>query len=335
MKILLVQTAFLGDAVLASPVIGAISALHPKASISVMTTPLAASLLKRDPLISKCITFAKRGRESGLSGLIEKARELRDERFDRVYSLHRSARTAILLRLARIPYRVAFKDANLSFLYHRTESRSGEDHAVHRNLKILEAERGDRSLPDDLRLFPPDASEVSKLALDAAKRNNRFAILVPGSEWFTKRWDWRGYREVASNLLAKGFSVLILGAPKEENYNRNVSNDLPVLDLTGKISFDDAIYLYSKSSLVVCNDSAPLHIASAFNVPVVSIFCATSPTFGFGPWKGQSRVVEKEGLSCKPCRPHGSSKCPTGTEKCMRDLEASAVIDAIHELNVI
>lgn len=87
-----------------------------------------------------------------------------------------------------------------------------------------------------------------------------------------------------------------------------------------------------KARLVVCNDSMSLHMASALKVPTVAIFCATSPTFGYGPWQNQAIVVERRDLACKPCRPHGSRRCPNGTEACMRGLAADEVISAVDRL---
>jgi heptosyltransferase-2 len=78
----------------------------------------------------------------------------------------------------------------------------------------------------------------------------------------------------------------------------------------------------------VCNDSVALHVGSALKVPTVAVFCATSPRFGFGPWRNRATVVEHSELSCKPCRRHGSPRCPTGTEACMRDVKAERVLAA-------
>jgi len=83
-----------------------------------------------------------------------------------------------------------------------------------------------------------------------------------------------------------------------------------------------------QSRLVICNDSMALHMASAFKVPNVAVFCATSPEFGFGPWENpKSAVVQDDTLACKPCRRHGSNRCPNGTEACMT-IDAQKVIDA-------
>jgi heptosyltransferase-2 len=119
-----------------------------------------------------------------------------------------------------------------------------------------------------------------------------------------------------------------MGGPDDMAVNRRVSRGLDVLDLGGKTSISDAMYIVSQAKLVVCNDSMSLHMASAFKIPTVTIFCATSPTFGFGPWQNNARVVEKK-LDCKPCGRHGGRRCPNGTEACMKEVDFDEVASAI------
>ncbi|MCK4728814.1 MAG: glycosyltransferase family 9 protein, partial [Desulfobacterales bacterium] len=118
MRILLVQTSFLGDTILSTPVISAIKKIYPDTELWMMTTPLASSLVVRDPLLAGVLTYDKRGKDAGVSGLLRMERRIRAMRFDRVYSLHRSSRTSMLLWLCGIPVRIGFANAKLSFLYH-------------------------------------------------------------------------------------------------------------------------------------------------------------------------------------------------------------------------
>ncbi|NMC62222.1 MAG: glycosyltransferase family 9 protein, partial [SAR324 cluster bacterium] len=197
---------------------------------------------------------------------------------------------------------------------------------------------GDEKLSHDfspaLRLFAPARDECSEALKDRMpEEGEKFAVLMPGSEWETKRWSWEGYREVAKALIDRKMKVLVCGNSKERAYNKQVSENLDVIDLSGQTTLQDLMYLIKNAALVVCNDSMALHMASAFKTPNVAIFCATSPEFGFGPWMNSaSVVVQKEGLYCKPCRRHGGHICPTGTEKCMKDLPASDVIRAIDNI---
>lgn len=325
-KILIVQNGFLGDIILSTPVIAAVKKIHPEAQLWMMTTPAGRHLVHRDPLLEGVIVFDKRGAQRGLGGLWKMAKELRTHTFDRVYSLHRSARTSLVLALAQIKTRIGVSGARLSFLYHRRVVRPHNVHDVMRRLSIVEPEGG--PFEAELRLFAPESHEVSPMVREVLQGDRSYIVLVPGSAWKTKRWFAGGYREVAKHYLSEGYQVVIVGTEEERSICDIVSADLSALNLVGKTSLDETMCILKGARLIVCNDSMALHMASSFKVPTVAIFCATSPSFGFGPWRNNALVVEKEDLPCKPCRRHGGHYCPTGTESCMNDLPPSTVIAA-------
>jgi heptosyltransferase-2 len=332
MKILLAQTSFLGDVILSTPVISGIKRIYPEAKLWMMTTPLSSSLIIRDPLLTGVLIDDKHEKNSGLKGLLQMKRRIKAMAFDRVYSLHRSCRTSLLFWISRIPVRIGFADAKLSFLYTGTRKRSPEDHDVIRNLSLLSKDVPITSLDSELRLFPPEYNELRNDTCKMLPRPGTYIVLVPGSVWKTKMWHWEGYREVAKYMLNIGFKVVLLGAKSDIKLNAKVSKGLKVINLAGKTDISEAMYIVKYSMLVVCNDSMTLHLASAFKVPNVAIFCATSPKFGFSPWKNKSIVVEKKDLHCKPCQRHGGKTCPTGTEACMKELPYSEVIHAAEKL---
>jgi len=329
MKILLVQTSFLGDTILSTPVIKGLHTLYPDARIWMMTTPLSSSLVKRDPILSGVISYDKRGKESGVSGLIRMSRRIKKMRFDKVYSLHRSFRTSFLVWLTGIPERTGCDDAGLSFVYNTRTKRDFSTHDVIRNLSILSKEAKLETFDSDMRLFAPPRDEISRRLVGRLPEKGTYAVLVPGSVWKTKMWKWQGFRSVAEFLLSKDIPVVLLGASSDKRVCSSVSKGLPIADVSGETTISEAMYIMKHAKLSVCNDSMSLHMSSAFKIPTVAVFCATSPEFGYGPWKNNSVVVEKTGLHCKPCRPHGSNTCPTGTEACMNDLSPDNVINAV------
>lgn len=325
------QTAFLGDVVLSTPVITALHKCIPDIELSVMTTPLARPLIEYDPLVSRVIVFDKRGAHRGVRGFLNMVGELRSHRFERAYSLHRSARTALLLRASGISDRIGFSNAKLRFLYTRIKNRPAELHDVLRNISIVSGEGTSDSEPVVLRLSVSNSTFDSPLVQKALNNGDPYLVLMPGSEWETKRWHWQGFRHVAEFWLKKGYRVILLGGPREREISVLVANDLAIENLAGKTTLQELMAIISKAAVVVCNDSMAQHVASAFGVPVVPVFCATSPSFGFGPWRGPSRIIEDLSLSCRPCRRHGSRACPLGTEACMR-VPAERVIEGVAEL---
>lgn len=330
MKILIVQTSFLGDTILSTPVIEGIKTLYPDAELWMMTTPLSSPLVKHDPLLTGVISFDKRGKAKGIKGLRAMTATIKAMGFDRVYSLHRSIRTSVMLALAGIPQRFGFSNAKGRFLYHRTFRRNPDVHDVLRNLAILEEEADISTLKADMRLFPPPDDLIS----DEIKKSipeGPFALMVPGSAWKTKMWHFEGYRKVAEALIAKGLSVVVAGGPDEAEACQLTSEGIPVLNLAGKTSIGEMVWITKRAKVVICNDSMALHMASALKVPNVAIFCSTIPAFGFGPWKNRAIVVEKE-LHCRPCGRHGKRECPEGTEACMREITPEQVLKAVETL---
>ncbi len=333
LKILLVQTSFLGDTILSTPVITGLKKIHPRARIWMMTTPAAAELVQRDPLLDGVIPFDKRNNDAGFPGIYRTARRLRAMRFDRAYSLHRSRRTAMTLWLSRIPVRIGFKTAAFASLYNHQRPRPHAPHDVIRNLALLQNELPLQHTDTRLRLFAPHRSELTQKATDLlAPVYNNYAVLVPGSAWPTKRWHHQGFRQVAAHLKARGLGVIVIGAPAEADVARQVATGLDIVNLAGRTTVSDLLYIIKHARLIVCNDSMSLHVASAFKVPTAAVFCATSPRFGFYPWKNRAIIVERSDLSCKPCRPHGGNTCPTQTNACMQGLAPARVIHAVDRL---
>ncbi len=334
-RILLVQTSFLGDTILSTPVIAAIKSRYPESDLWMMTTPISAGLVKRDPFLTGVIPYDKRTQDSGLPGLLRVSRRLNAMQFDLAYSLHRSYRTALLLRLARIPIRIGCSDAKFRFLYSKIRPRNPQEHDVLRNLSILSDDVDLDSDPKEMRLFAPTIREVGSEVLQSLPTSEPYAVLVPGSVWKTKMWHWKGFQSVARFLRSRNYNVVLMGSESDKDVCTKVSEGSDAINLAGRTTISEAMFVVQHARLVVCNDSMSLHMASAMKIPTVAIFCATSPEFGYGPWKNRAIVIEKSDLRCKPCRPHGSRRCPNGTEACMNDISTDEVIDATKKLLAI
>lgn len=335
MKILLVQTGFIGDVVLSTPVISALRNLYPLAEICVMTTPLSEELVRFHPAKVSTIAFAKRGVDSGFGGLLRLAKRLRAEQFDLAFSLHKSWRTALLLWLSGVKTRYGFAEASATFLYSKTVPRKDCQHEVERNLAILRAvgkEPQQVSGPMSLGISPAAVTEADALLADVAQY--KLIGIAPGSVWATKRWTPEGFAAAADGLAAQGYYPVLLGGPADAEAASQVQALMKsaALNLVGKCSLITSAEIIRRLSLLISNDSAPLHLASAMQTPVVAAFCATVPEFGFGPWQVASRVVGVDGLSCRPCGRHGGNSCPTGTHACQKQLLPQQVLQASQEL---
>ena len=183
-----------------------------------------------------------------------------------------------------------------------------------------------------MRLFAPSQTEISGEVKKRLPPKGKYVLIVPGSVWPTKMWFWEGYRAVVKYLSDKGYPVVLDGAPGDIDLLEKIAKGLNAVHLAGISGIRDVMYLVKNARLVVCNDSMALHMASAFKTPNVAIFCATSPSSGFYPWKNKNIVVEKKQLPCKPCGRHGGKFCPMGTNACMTELQPEAVMTAIDKL---
>ena len=332
-RILVIQTAFLGDVVLTTPLFRALRRRFPDARLDVLVTPAAAPLVEEDPHLDTVLTYDKRGREP-LAGV---ARRLRQEGYDLLLAPHRSHRTALLGWMSRAPLRIGFRDAGLGLLYHRRVARPMELHEVDRNLELLRG-LGLAPEPDDRVLHvgytDREAREVERLLQGAGVAPDEpLAALAPGSVWATKRWTAEGFAAVGRGLRDRGYRVVILGGPGDRDVARQVAGGIGpgVVDAVGRTSLKALAAWMDRVALLVTNDSSPLHVAAARGTPVVALFGATTLDLGFGPFHDRSRVVQAD-LPCRPCGLHGGRVCREGHFRCMRDIPPEAVLEACQEL---
>ncbi len=151
--------------------------------------------------------------------------------------------------------------------------------------------------------------------------------LFPGSVWATKKWTVEGFGIVAQRLIQQGFRVCIMGGPDDLKDALAIQNFAPSAEvLAGQMSLFESAQSISQFDLVICNDSAPAHMASSLQRPVLCIFGPTVLDFGFRPWNDESQVIEMQ-LSCRPCGPHGHARCPLGHHNCMKNIEADIVYE--------
>jgi heptosyltransferase II len=328
-RILVVQTAFLGDVVLVTPLLQALRLKYPTAHLALLTTPTGAEILAGFPALNEILSFDKRKRDRGTRATLALGRKLREARFDLALCPHRSARTAVLTALARIPHRIGFADSALPWLYHTAVARDFSRHEVMRNLQLLNPLGGPPpGFQAVLALGSAQNLDLQQLGLSG---NGLKVGLCPGSVWPTKRWTAHGYAGLA-DLLQEQFhaKVYLLGAPQDAAVAAEVAGlcRQPVRNLAGRTTLAELVGVIDRMNLLVTNDSAPVHIASARRVPVVAIFGPTVPAQGFAPFQERAAVVELP-LDCRPCGAHGPRTCPLGHFRCMNDLQPRQVLDRL------
>jgi lipopolysaccharide heptosyltransferase II len=337
-RVLVVQTSFLGDTILTLPLLAEIKRRFPASKLSLLCTPLGQELLSGHPAVDETIVDDKKKTDRGWSGLWRKAKFLRTKGFTMALCPHKSFRSGLLLFLARIPYRVGFAQSKSSFLFHVRIKRNAERHDVERTLSILEgfgisSEECQPVL--DLPVTAQQQEEIAARLRSLGVDTSRMLVgLHPGSVWPTKRWFFEGFARLIE-LLKERYrcEVLLFGGPEDVhviNKVQDLCGDCAV-SLVDRIELRELPAALSLCSVLITNDSGPMHIAVARDIPVVAIFCATTSGLGFYPYSSKAIVLEKD-LPCRPCSSHGGRRCPLGTEACMRLIRPERVLQAVEWL---
>jgi len=324
-RLLLLQTAFLGDAVLTLPLLEKIKKVLPDAQVTVLTRPETAQVFASSRLTAEVIIDNKKTSGSFFGEFFRLLKELKERRFDIVIVPHRSLRSALLARLSGIPVRIGFDSSAGSLLFTHKVPFSWLIHDLERNLTLILPLAGDTA--PSFPLMCGKTGALKELGVDGGI----FIGANPGSVWPTKRWPWDYWARLITELArAYGTKVLLVGGKNEIEWNAEIEKAAApgsVLNLTGKTGMDELMALIGSLKLFITNDSGPMHIAVAFGVPAAAIFGPTTRELGFFPY-GKDHLVLEETLACRPCALHGSKQCPRGHFLCMRMITPDKVLAA-------
>lgn len=340
MDSVVLQTAFIGDMILTTPLLERLSAAG---RVHVVATPANAGLLANHPAVASVIVFDKRNSDRGMAGLLRVTRAVRATGATRAFLAQGSVRTALLARLAGIPERVGFDTSPGRMFYTRTVHFDRTLHHAQR-LWHLGNRAGDTPTPAVARpsLYPGaiDVAQVDALFAEHQLDSDASIIaLAPGSVWATKRWP--NFDALAAQLAEPLHAtnhrapprIVVLGGAADKPLAMAIAaavsarGGAPVIDATGQLSLLASAHLLSQARLLITNDSAPLHLASATNTPTLALFGPTIPAFGFGPLAERRAIAEVSDLPCRPCGAHGPQQCPLAHWKCMRDLSVPQVAE--------
>lgn len=332
-KILVIQTAFLGDIILTTAFLRQLRRQEPEAEITLLTTKAGGALLSDNPWFVNVRIYDKRGEHKGFLRTVELARKLRAQKYDRVYCLHRSLRSSILAFATGAATIFGFQEAAGLWAYTHTVSRAKHLYESEKNLAMLP---GTFSLAEKLPELPVAAAiEMQTKEWLREFAIKEYAVLAPSSVWATKRWLPEYFGKLA-NYIQEQYGigvVLVAGSSKtDQQVAQQVQASAPnVLNLSGKTSFDQLKAVLKRARFLVANDSAPLHMAVAVGTPVIGLFGPTTKELGFFPlaMPGKAFVLEED-LACRPCGLHGHHKCPLQHHRCMHDLlpeRAQTIVD--------
>ncbi len=318
-NVLVIQTAFIGDVILSTPLASELKRIYPKVNVDFLVKKGNESLLQNNPFIKDVYTLDKsQGKYRAIYSLVK---EFRSKHYDLVINLHRFGSSGLIAVFSGGKKVYGFKKNPFAIFYTKSfEHKIGDGtHEVERNLSLI-AEFGASKIVKP-QLFPTE-NDFQKVA-EYAKQGQYFCF-APSSVWFTKQLPLEKWLELL-HIKEKQGKVYLLGAPSDTDLCDAIlskSNSTQVENLAGKLSILESAALMKNATRNYVNDSGPLHMASAMNAPVTAFFCSTIPSFGFGPLSDDSKISEiKDKLYCRPCGLHGHNECPEKHFRCGREIE--------------
>lgn len=327
-KILIIQTASIGDVILTTPVIEKVKKAYPNAIIDFLMKEGFQDLLKGHPHIGTVLAWDKR--EEKYKNLREVIRYVRNAQYDIVINLQRFFATGLITALSGAKIKAGFDKNPLSFLYtHKTKHLIGKGKKLHeteRNLKVIDfiaAETNTRP-----KLYPPKEAfaKVSQF------KTHQYICIAPASLWYTKQFPQEQWLEFINKVPADTH-IMLLGSAADKKISdfllKHTSHS-NVLDLCGKLTLLQSAALLKDAIMNFVNDSAVQHLASSMNAPVTTIYCSTVPEFGFGPLSDDRKIIEtKENLDCRPCGLHGFKTCPEKHFKCAKTIDMNELLNRL------
>ncbi len=330
-SILLVRFSSLGDVLLATPLIRALRARHPGATIAALTRRAFAPLLSGNPRLDEVLALGPG------DSLARVARQIRRRRFTHLLDLHGNLRSRILRLLVPGHWRGfdARRGARRELIRHKRDVYPDRLPVAER---YFEAARELDVRPDGkpAEFFPEArALEAVDQWLDGADPGRGVVALVPGAAHPTKRWPLAHWERLAAALGREGWLVTVLGGSEDEVAAGVVARAAGERgrNAAGRFDLQGAGALLARARVAVAGDTGLMHLATAVGTPVVALFGPTVEQFGFFPYRARAVVLERA-LSCRPCSSRGSRACPLGHHRCLADIAPDQVLPRVLELGL-
>ena len=328
-KILIIQTAFLGDVILATSLLEKLHHEFPDASIDFLLRKGNEGLFEGHPFINKVLIWERKiNKYSNLQKIIQ---QIRRNKYDLLINLHRFGSSGILTIFSKAKQKIGFTKNPFSLFFskrikHIIGKNDNMFHEIDRNLMLVSAYGNyERFLP---RLYP-SSNDYDRTE---AYRKVEYICIAPTSVWFTKQFPKEKWIEFI-NSIDESTHIYLLGSAVDQNLCNKIINETRkknLLNFAGELNLLETAGLMKYAKMNFVNDSAPLHIASAMNAAVTAIFCSTVPSFGFGPLSEKSIIIQtNESMECRPCGLHGFKECPEKHFECAYSINKEKLINAI------
>lgn len=318
-NILVIQTAFIGDAILASSVLEKLHHSFPEASISLLVRKGNELLYLEHPFLKEVLVWDKNNDK--YSDLFKLRKNIKQKKFDAVVNLHRYTSSGFLTAFSGAKYTTGFSEGIFSMFFSKKVKHIIGDgrHETERYNELIE------DITDKTVFKPKLYPSVGDFERVKHYKNGPYVCISPSSVWRTKQLPEQKWINLC-DAIPEEITIYILGS----NNDRGMCNSLKAKlkhqntkVLAGELTLLESAALIKDAKMNYVNDSGPLHLASATNANVTAFFLSTIPAFGFGPLSDNQRIVEVKNLECRPCGIHGYKNCPKVHFKCGFDMNVT------------
>lgn len=324
-RILVIQTAFIGDVVLATGLLEKLHQHFPDGIIDIVVRKGNESLFTAHPFLHTVHIWDKKNNK--YLHLLRVLFAIRKKKYDMVVNVQRYLATGFLTAFSGAGTTIGFDKNPLSFLFTKVIAHdfSGLGDAVHeikRNHALIKYFTDEQAAKPRLYPSPSDEERI------AAYQVKPYICIAPASVWFTKQYPAEKWIALIRQL-PQHYHICLLGAPGDKPLCSLIENECgrPVMNLAGTLSFLSSAALMKGAIMNYVNDSAPMHFASSVNAPVTAVYCSTIPAFGYGPLSEISYIVESPvALDCRPCGLHGHAKCPQTHFNCAMQIRTEQLL---------
>ena len=327
-KILVIQTAFIGDAILATGILEKLHQYYPTTQIDFLVRKGNEGLFAQHPFIHQLLVWDKKNGK--YKNLLNTLKIIRNNKYDLAVNLQRFAASGFLTAFSKAKKTIGFSKNPLSFLFTQKVEHQYNHHEIVRKHYLISAITDNEAAKPKLY---PSATDYKKVE---EYKTIPYICIAPASVWFTKQFPKEKWVEFL-NAIPAPINVYLLGAPNDaalcnEIINVVTNTNTSCTNLAGELSLLQTTALMRDAVMNYTNDSAPLHLASSINAPARAMFCSTVSSFGFGPLSDNSSIIETDlQLDCRPCGLHGHKACPKGHFKCALSIDVHKMVSAINK----
>ncbi len=327
-RILVTFLMHLGDLTLTTPFVHALRKAAPEAHISMLVDSKLQDVVLHNPYIDEVLTIDKKGADNSPAGLWRCARRLSSMNFDVIINLHPNERCSFICAMTKTGLLVGASHRLLRPFWDMHTPLDRTRHAADMYLNVLEQLGVDHPVHNGLEIFPgaDDKLRAEKFWEQHNLQEEHLIGFNIGSAVITKRWAPERFAAVADALAAQGYRTVFFGGSMDLDMVREAAASMKTVPIiaTGAFSIGELAAAMSRCSLIITNDSGPMHVAISQKVPIVAMYGPSSPKL-YGPYTSNALVVTAE-PPCTGCA--GGMKHSCDDMRCMRELTVAQVLAA-------